>query len=81
MPTIDTYTRREEPVRHAAATRLAVAPASSLVLLAQWMMATAPGHGRLDALAGPQVGGEETDPRRDGPVVPGEHANVAAAVL
>ena len=39
------------------------------------------GHGLLDALAGPQVCGEESDALRDGPVVPGEHADVTTAVL
>jgi hypothetical protein len=38
------------------------------------------GHGRLDLPAGPQVRGEKRDTRRDGPVVPGEHPDVATAV-
>jgi hypothetical protein len=37
--------------------------------------------GRLDALAGPEVGGAERDPRRRGPRVAGEHADLAAAVV
>src|SRR5215469_12304933 len=41
IPTIDTYTRWADPVRDAAATRLRVASASPLVLVAQWMMAVA----------------------------------------
>ena len=37
--------------------------------------------GRVPDMAGPQVRGEESDARRGGPVVPGEHADVATAVL
>jgi hypothetical protein len=38
------------------------------------------GHRWLDVPAGRQVRGEESNTRRDGPVVPGEHADVATAV-
>jgi len=38
------------------------------------------GHRRVDALAGPQVGGEERGPRRDGPIMPGENADITTAV-
>jgi len=42
MPTIDTYTRWGQPARNAAATRLRVASASPLMVVAQWMITDAP---------------------------------------